>query len=79
MPDTPAAIAVNLDWARRYRRPAQSEILVTRPAPTFRPFRQLFPHGVQSLQQAISITEVKGEMSEFAPAGLKMHQVRARM
>jgi hypothetical protein len=33
---------VNLDGARRYRRLAQSEIVVTRPAPTLRPFRQLF-------------------------------------
>lgn len=78
MPDIPAAIVINLDWTRRYRRLAQSEMLVTRPALTLRSFRQLFSASVQSFRQAIPISEVKGEMSEFAPAGLRMHQVRAK-
>jgi hypothetical protein len=78
MPDTPAAIVVNLDWTRRYRRLAQSEMLVTRPTRAFLSFCQLFPHGIQSFQQAIIVSAVKGKLSDFAPAGLEMHQVRAK-
>jgi hypothetical protein len=55
---------VDLDGARRCRRFVQSEMHVTRPA--LLSFRQFFPHGNRPFQQAILISQVKGEMSEFA-------------